>query len=259
MDKLVLLLFCASLFAGEDSVLAAIRADAIKKGIPESYLNEAFAHEGIAIHDKIIDRFARPYEKKSWTDYKKLFVTKSRINKGTSFYGENKSALQSVGRKMGVDYYLILSIVGVESNYGRHRGDFTVFNALYTQIAKMPRRTKWAKKELIEYLIYCYTDSIPPHSIKGSYAGAFGYGQFIPSSFNAYAADGNGDGLRMPYEWADVFASVGNYLVKNGYPISNTSNEKQVYKSVYAYNHADNYVKAVLELRDKLKESVLKE
>ncbi|MBT3478767.1 MAG: lytic murein transglycosylase [Candidatus Marinimicrobia bacterium] len=257
MGKLIPLIFCATLFAGEDSVLSAIRADAIKKGIPESYLNEAFAHEGIIVHDKILDRFARPYEKKSWTDYRKLFVTDSRINKGTSFYGKNKSALQSVEKQIGVDLFLILSIVGVESNYGRHRGEFTVFNALYTQIAKMPRRTKWAKKEMVEYLVYCYTDSIPPHSIKGSYAGAFGYGQFIPSSFNAYAADGNGDGVRMPYEWVDVFASVGNYLLKNGYPVSNPANEKQVYKSVYAYNHADNYVKAVLELRDELKKSIL--
>ena len=257
MGKLIPLIFCATLFAGEDSVLSAIRADGIKKGIPESYLNEAFAHEGIIVHDKILDRFARPYEKKSWTDYRKLFVTDSRINKGTSFYGKNKSALQSVEKQIGVDLFLILSIVGVESNYGRHRGEFTVFNALYTQIAKMPRRTKWAKKEMVEYLVYCYTDSIPPHSIKGSYAGAFGYGQFIPSSFNAYAADGNGDGVRMPYEWVDVFASVGNYLLKNGYPVSNPANEKQVYKSVYAYNHADNYVKAVLELRDELKKSIL--
>ena len=158
-----------------------------------------------------------------------------------------------------MDPFLILSIVGVESNYGRHRGQFTVFNALYTQIAKMPRRKKWATKEMIAYLEYCYTDSIPPHSIKGSYAGAFGYGQFIPSSFNAFAADGNGDGVRQPYAWADVFASVGNYLVKNGYPVSNNADTKQVYKSVYAYNHADNYVKAVLELRDELKKNILKE
>ena len=145
----------------------------------------------------------------------------------------------------------------MESNYGRHKGEFTVFNALYTQIAKMPRRAKWAKKELIEFLIYCYNDNIPPHSIKGSYAGAFGYGQFIPSSFNTYAADGNGDGIRRPYEWSDVFASVGNYLAKNGYPVNNHSDQEKVYQSVFAYNHADNYVKAVLELRDKLKKNIL--
>jgi len=259
MGKLILLLLFSFLFAGEDSVLLAIRADALNKGVAESYLNETFAHEGIEIHDKILHRFAQPFEKKSWPDYRKLFVNESRISKGIVFYGENQSALISAGENTGVDPFLILSIVGIESNYGRHKGEFTVFNALYTQIAKMPRRTKWAKKEMVEYLVYCYTDSIPPHSIRGSYAGAFGYGQFIPSSFNAYAADGNGDGIRQPYEWDDVFASVANYLIKHGYPVSKPTKENQVYKSVYAYNHANNYVKAVLELRDELKKNILKD
>ena len=257
MDKLILLFFFGALLADEDSVLLAIRTDAIKKGVPESFLIETFSHEGITTHNKILERFARPYEKKSWTDYRKLFVTESRINKGASFFRQNEATLLSVGKQFGVDPYLILSIVGVESNYGRHKGQYTVFNALYTQIAKMPKRAKWAKKEMVAYLIYCYTDSVPPHSIKGSYAGAFGYGQFIPSSFNAYAADGNGDGIRMPYKWVDVFASVGNYLVKNGYPVSEPTNKKRIYKSVYAYNHADNYVKAILELRDELKKRIL--
>ena len=147
MGKLIPLVLCAFLFAGEDSVLSAIRADAIKKGIPEAYLNKAFAHEGIAIHDKILDRFARPYEKKSWSDYRQLFITESRISKGIEFYGQNQSNLTFMAKRIGVDPFLILSIVGVESNYGHNQGEFTVFNALYTQIAKMPRRAKWAKKK----------------------------------------------------------------------------------------------------------------
>lgn len=257
MGKLILFLFWASPGAVEDSVLSTIRNDALNRGIPESFLNETFSNGDITTHDIILERFAKPYEKKSWVDYRKLFVTESRISKGASFYQQNETALKSVGKQMRVDPFLILSIIGVESNYGRHKGQFTVFNALYTQIAKMPKRAKWAKKEMVAYLEYCYTDSIPPHSIKGSYAGAFGYGQFIPSSFNAYATDGNGDGIRMPYEWADVFASVCNYLVKNGYPTSNPNNDKQVYKSVFAYNHSDNYVNAVLELRAQLKNRIL--
>ena len=241
----------------KDNVLTAIRFDAEAKGIPKSYLETTFSHKGIQTHDKIVERFARPYEKQSWTNYRKLFITDSRIKKGTHFYTENQETLNTIAKNIKVDPFLILSIVGVESNYGRHKGEFTVFNALYTQIAKMPRRAKWAKKELIEFLIYCYNDNIPPHSIKGSYAGAFGYGQFIPSSFNTYAADGNGDGIRKPYEWSDVFASVGNYLAKNGYPVNNHSDQEKVYQSVFAYNHADNYVKAVLELRDELKKNIL--
>jgi len=240
-----------------DNILDAIRSDAEEKGIPKSYLENTFSHKGIQTHDKIVERFARPYEKQSWTNYRKLFITDSRIKKGTHFYTEHQETLSAIAKNIKVDPFLILSIVGVESNYGRHQGEFTVFNALYTQIAKMPRRAKWAKKELIEFLIYCYNDNIPPHSIKGSYAGAFGYGQFIPSSFNTYAADGDGDGIRKPYEWSDVFASVGNYLAKNGYPVNNPSDQEKVYQSVFAYNHSDNYVKAVLELRDELKKNIL--
>ena len=260
MGRLTPLLLLSVLIAhsqSEDNVLAAIRSDAEAKGIPKSYIETAFSHNGIQIHDKILDRFARPYEKQSWTNYRKLFITDSRINKGAQFYTENQQELNASAKNIKVDPFLILSIVGVESNYGLHKGEFTVFNALYTQIAKMPRRAKWAKKELIEFLIYCYNDNIPPHSIKGSYAGAFGYGQFIPSSFNTYAADGNGDGIRKPDEWSDVFASVGNYLAKNGYPVNNPSDQEKVYQSVFAYNHADNYVKAVLELRDELKKNIL--
>ena len=77
MDKLILLFFFGALLADEDSVLLAIRTDAIKKGVPESFLIETFSHEGITTHNKILERFARPYEKKSWTDYRKLFVTES--------------------------------------------------------------------------------------------------------------------------------------------------------------------------------------
>ena len=256
MDKVFLLFLFGFLLGQNDPVLLSIRDDAQKAGIPSEYLNNTFDYSGITVHDQILERFAKPYEKKSWSEYRKLFVTESRIKAGSSFYKLHYENLKNISENLKVDPFLILSIVGVESNFGRHKGKFTVFNSLYTQIMKMPRRSKWAKKELVAYLEFCYKDNIPPHSIKGSYAGAFGYGQFIPTSFKNYAIDGNGDGIRQPYVWSDVFASVGNYLVKNGYPVSDPSEGSKVYKSVYAYNHADNYVKAVLELRDQLKKRI---
>ena len=257
MGRLGIILFFSLFRISEDPVLSIIRSDAMKIGIPETYLNEAFSHSKIEIHDSILDRFARPYEKKTWDEYRKLFVTKNRINEGTKFFKSHGNVLTEISKELKVDPFLILSIIGVESNFGRHKGKFTVFNALYTQISKMPRRSKWAQKELVAYLSYCYTDNIPPHSIVGSYAGAFGYGQFIPTSFKNYAIDGNGDGIRQPFVWADVFASIANYLVKNGYPVNNQSDAKKVYKSVYAYNHADNYVKAILELREELNKKII--
>ena len=257
MGRLGIILFFSLFRISDDPVLSIIRSDAMKIGIPETYLNEAFSHSKIEIHDSILDRFARPYEKKTWDEYRKLFVTKNRINEGAKFFKSHSNVLTEISKELRVDPFLILSIIGVESNFGRHKGKFTVFNALYTQISKMPRRSKWAQKELVAYLSYCYTDNIPPHSIVGSYAGAFGYGQFIPTSFKNYAKDGNGDGIRQPFVWADVFASIANYLVKNGYPVNNQSDAKKVYKSVYAYNHADNYVKAILELREELNKKII--
>ena len=257
MGKLVIILFLSLLRINDDPVLSIIRSDAIKMGIPKSYLDETFSYSKIEIHDSILDRFAKPYEKKTWGEYRKLFVTKNRINEGAKFFKSHGDILTAISKEEKVDPFLILSIIGVESNFGRHRGKFTVFNALYTQISKMPRRSKWAQKELVAYLSYCYTDNIPPHSIVGSYAGAFGYGQFIPTSFKSYAKDGNGDGIRQPFVWPDVFASIANYLVKNGYPVNDKADTKKVYKSVYAYNHADNYVKAILELREELNKKII--
>ena len=82
----------------EDNVLTAIRFDAEAKGIPKSYIETAFSHKGIQIHDKILDRFARPYEKQSWTNYRKLFITDSRIKKGTHFYTENQETLNTIAK-----------------------------------------------------------------------------------------------------------------------------------------------------------------
>jgi len=257
MVRLVIILFLSFLRVNDDPILSIIRSDAIKMGIPEAYLDKTFSYSKIEIHDSILDRFARPYEKKTWGEYRKLFVTKNRINEGAKFYKSHGGVLNEISTELKVDPFLILSIIGVESNFGRHKGKFTVFNALYTQISKMPRRSKWAQKELVAYLSYCYKDNIPPHSIVGSYAGAFGYGQFIPTSFKSYAKDGNGDGIRQPFVWPDVFASIANYLVKNGYPVNDQSDATKVYKAVYAYNHADNYVKAILELREELNKKII--
>jgi membrane-bound lytic murein transglycosylase B len=130
-----------------------------------------------------------------------------------------------------------------------------VFNSLYTQIHEMPRRAKWASKELAEFIKYCFNDQLDPQEIGGSYAGAFGYGQFIPSSFNNYSVDFNEDGVRQPYDWPDVLGSIANYLRRNGYKPNSTNYEKDgdIWKSIYAYNHSDNYVMAVLELTSEIK------
>ena len=84
-----------------------------------------------------------------------------------------------VSQQYKVDPFIIVTIAGIESNYGVHHSQYTVFNSLYTQIHEIPRRAKWASKELAEFLKYCFNDHLDPQEVGGSYAGAFGFGQFM--------------------------------------------------------------------------------
>ena len=223
--------------------------------IPEAYIREAFTHDEIKIHKEIAEKFARPYEKKTWKVYRKIFVKESRITAGVKFYNENIELIKTVSGEYKVDPFIIVTIAGIESNYGSHHSQYSVFNSLYSQIHDMPKRAKWASKELAEFIKYCYNDQLDPQEIGGSYAGAFGFGQFIPSSFNNFSVDFNEDGVRQPYDWPDVLASIANYLRLNGYNPNSNNYERggDIWKSIYAYNHANNYVMAVLELRSEIK------
>ena len=224
--------------------------------VPTTFVRDAFSHDKLQVHKIIAERFAKPYEKKAWTEYRKIFVKESRISAGAKFFSENKKLIGDVAKKYGVDPFVVVTIAGVESNYGIHHSQYSVFNALYSQIHEIPRRSKWATRELAEFLKYCYNDQLDPQEIGGSYAGAFGYGQFIPSSFTQYSVDFNENGVREPYSWPDVLGSIANYLRMNGYKKDSNDYKKggDIYKSIYAYNHADNYVMAVLELTERIRE-----
>ncbi len=225
------------------------------KDIPLEYIEKAFSNSLITTHSEIPERFARPWEKKTWEQYRKIFVKESRINAGATFYKKNKALFDRVVERYNIDPFVVCSIAGIESNYGTHHKGFTVFNSLYTQIHEMPKRAKWASRELASYIEYCYKDHVDPHSIEGSYAGAFGFGQFIPTSFVAYSVDFDEDGVRRPYDWPDVLGSIANYLVRHGYKKGSTDYSKtgNIFKAVRAYNHSDNYVMAVLELASEIK------
>ena len=240
----------------ENDIAYKLVSKELAGAVPLSFLKEAFSHEKLEVHKIIAERFAKPYEKKPWTEYKKIFVKESRVAAGAKFYSENLNLINRVASKHGVDPFVIVTIAGVESNYGVHHSQYSVFNALYSQIHDIPRRSKWATRELAEFIKYCYNDKLDPQEIGGSYAGAFGYGQFIPSSFTRYSVDFNENGVREPYSWPDVLGSIANYLRMNGYKKNSSNYQKSgdIYKSVYAYNHADNYVMAVLELTERIRE-----
>ena len=226
-----------------------------RSGVPAAYAWQVFSNSGIKIEPNISKRFSKPAERMDYTDYRRIFVNTKRIDGGVKFYNEHADLLNSVANKYGVDPYLILSFVGVETQYGLYASSYPVFNSLHTIIHNIPRRGKWAEDEMVAWFMICRVDGLGPHDVKGSYAGAFGYGQFMPTSFKSYAVDMDGDGVREPFEWADVMASIANYLLKRGnYQIGSTdfSENSANWRAVYKYNPSKNYVKVVLELRTEL-------
>lgn len=167
-----------------------------------------------------------------------------RVVRGKIFYEKNRALVREVEKKYCVNASMLLSIVGIETNYGAFVGKHDVFNVWYTQLIAIPSRRIWAAKELGALLYYCYVRSLDPHTVRGSYAGAFGYGQFIPSSFNAYGVTLDGQGLARHDLWPDTLASIAHYLVVHGYK----STHESVYKALYAYNHSAAYVAMVMQL-----------
>lgn len=227
------------------------------EGVTAEFMMKFSKHPDITTDNSVIQRFNRPAEKMSYDRYRKIFITNSRIEGGVKFYSDHQALIDTISARFGVDPYLLVSLAGVESRYGKNSKTHTVFGALHTVIHDLSRKEKWAEREMAEYLVYCWENDLPPLSLYGSYAGAFGFGQFIPSSFRAYAVDFDNDGVRQPFEWPDVLASMANYLVKNGYAKGSADFSKGSpnWKSVFRYNPAENYVKVVLELRKAIKEA----
>jgi len=208
---------------------------------------------------EVLDRFKRKPEKnKTYKEYKNIFLTEERIEKGVSFYLENKELFKKIMKDFGIDPLIIVAIIGVETNYGTRFAEHSVFVSLYTQATSLPQRRLWATKEMFELLVYCKEEGIDPFSVEGSYAGAFGFGQFIPSSFNKLSIDYNQNGKKEPYGWEDVLGSVAHYLKENGYPESyyNFSFRSKAWHAIRTYNRSDHYANTVIEFRNELARQV---
>jgi len=167
---------------------------------------------------RIIDAMNRPYEGKPWRDYRRIFVTPERIDGGVTFLRANADQLRKAETAYGVPPEVITAIIGIETNYGRNLGDHRVLDALTTLGFAYPRRAAFFRKELEEFMLLTRDEQVDARSAMGSYAGAVGKPQFIPSSYRAYAVDFDNDGRRDLWDSnADVIGSVGNYLAQHGW------------------------------------------
>ena len=154
----------------------------------------------------------------TWERYKKLFIENKRIINGKKFIKDNASLFDQVEKEFGVPREIITSILGVETRYGKIKGSYRVLDSLATLGFDFPRRSKFFKSELVQFFILTKENNLDIHSVQGSYAGAMGYGQFISSSYRAYAIDYDGDGYADLFNSVpDAVASVANYLNKHGW------------------------------------------
>ncbi len=195
------------------SWLEGFKQEARQKGISSATIEEAF--DGVTLNKKVVELDTRQPERRGefrFVDYKKRAVTRERIAQGRKLLKENFKTLDKVEKKFGVQKEFIVALWGIETNYGGYMGDFYIPKAL-ASLAYEGRRRDFFKTELLQSLEILQAGHVKPHSFKGSWAGAMGQCQFMPSTFMRHAVDFNGDGRKDIWSTKpDVFASAANYL-----------------------------------------------
>lgn len=172
----------------------------------------------IKFQPRIIELMERPYEKKNWDTYSTIFLTSERLQGGLEFWQENKKTLEQAEKKFGVPASVIVAILGVETKYGKYQGTYRVLDAVSTLAFYYPKRSSYFTRELEEYLLLCREQGVSVTKYVGSYAGAMGQPQFMPSNYRVYAVDFNGKGHPdLIHSKNDVIVSVANYFKRHGW------------------------------------------
>jgi membrane-bound lytic murein transglycosylase B len=184
-----------------------------KKKVVRSWLGAAQSQPAI------LEAMERPAEKaKLWYEYRPIFLNERRIREGTQFWLAHRQELDRASLRSGVPPEILAAILGVETYYGRLTGNYRVLDALATLAFDYPPRSKFFRDELTQYLLLTRELRLDPLGPKGSYAGAMGAPQFMPSNYRRYAVDADANGrIDLWSNWADVCASVGNYLKEHGW------------------------------------------
>jgi membrane-bound lytic murein transglycosylase B len=258
-------------------------------GFSESYLNGLFSRanrlqsvinlEGGAFQPP--GTKPAPPRAGSWTRYRKQFLTEAHISRGVEFWSNNADAVQKASATYGVDPEYIVAIIGVETFFGRNVGKTCTFNALTTLAFDTQRRAKFFTQELENFLLMTREEGYEPLKPVGSWAGAMGLGQFMPSSFRTLAVDFNQDGHRDLWHQYDAIGSVAHYFARSGWqgnrPVAeqirgnqggstitlstDRGNEYWLvhpnFKVIKKYNNSDKYAMAVHQLAQAIKQRYL--
>jgi membrane-bound lytic murein transglycosylase B len=232
-----------------------------RSGFDRAYLAKVFNDPRAEFLPNVVTKIAYLRKEKK-ADYSH-FLTSANVEKGRRFLVAQNRLLTQAENTYGVSRKIITAILTVESDLGNKTGNYPVFNVfsslavmdtpevismldLDSRLAgRLQKKAAWGKSELCAFLTYCRQNRLDPLSIKGSWAGAFGYSQFLPSSILRSGADGNRDGCVDLFCYEDAVYSVGNYLQKSGFRMDNQASWS---RAIHAYNHSDPYVETVLTL-----------
>ena len=196
-----------------------------------AFINEVTQRDGLKRRDvrrllkearpqpKIIDIMNRPIEKVApWWEYREHFVNPERVSDGAQFWADHRESLERVAATYQVPPEYLVAILGVETRYGRVTGHYRVLDALATLAFDYPPRQRYFAGELAQFLVLAKENQLDPLTTTGSYAGAMGAPQFMPSAYRRYAvAAGNDQRRDLWGDWDDILASVANYLHENGW------------------------------------------
>jgi membrane-bound lytic murein transglycosylase B len=254
-----------------------------KHSFSESYLNGLFCKANRL--DSVI-RLESPEPHKgpwksrlgSWTRYRNKFLTDAHISNGVEFWRNNADTIQRASVSYGVDPEYIVGIIGVETYFGKNFGNTCIFDALTTLSFDTYRRSGYFQTELENFLLMTRDEGFEPREPRGSWAGAMGFGQFMPSSFRRLAVDFNNDGRRDLWHQADAIGSVAHYFSRSGWQLHNPvarrtsdANDPAVialstyegneywriypnFKVIKKYNNSDKYAMAVHQLAQAIKQ-----
>jgi membrane-bound lytic murein transglycosylase B len=280
LTSLALVLLSAALFIQQSHAAAtkasfnSLQQRLIKDGFNEKWINTLYSRPEVKFETRGVSRYSRHNEAK--LDYSQ-FLSKSNINKAKTYMEAHQTALDNAEKKYGVEKEFITAIFLVETRLGTYTGKNSILNTLSTMSALgdpkvrdilwkeasgsgqkkkdfnawANKKSGWAYKELKAYLTYTKQSDIDPVKINGSYAGAMGIGQFMPTNIIWLAKDGDNDGKIDLFNDADAIASTANYLKHYGWKPG--LDRKKQFKVLYHYNHSEYYVNTLLGIADRLR------
>lgn len=235
--------------------LQDFKAEALAQGIGRHVLDDAF--DGITENERVVELDRKqPESQLTFEEYKHKVLTQRRIDQGRENYGEHKKLLEDIAAKYGVPARYIVALWGMETSYGNNTGNFEVIEALAT-LAYEGRRAEFFRKELMNTLLIMQQEGYPVSHMIGSWAGAMGQCQFMPTSYLKFAVDYDGDGKRDIWESPpDIFASIANYLATEGWQANegwkshDKKSDSHNYKVLLKWNRSRYFATSVVLLAD---------